>query len=59
MLKTPTFSFPLGSKPAHSLPMVIIWRIGKLLYLWTDVGEALYIASFGQNIIVYAKNNLL
>jgi hypothetical protein len=59
MLKTPTFSFPLGSKPVRSFPMLIIWRIGKLLYLWTDVDEALYIASFGQNIIVYAKNNLL
>jgi hypothetical protein len=50
-----TFSFPLGSKPALSFPMLIIWRVGKLLYFWTDVDEAKYIASFGQNIIVHAK----
>jgi hypothetical protein len=29
--------------------MLIIWRIGKLLYLWIDVDETLYVASNGQN----------
>jgi hypothetical protein len=36
--------------------MLIIWRIGKLLYLWADVNETLYKASYGQNKIFYAKN---
>jgi hypothetical protein len=28
-----------GRKPAYFFPMLIIWRIGKILYLWTDVDE--------------------
>jgi hypothetical protein len=46
-----------GSKPAYSYPILIIWRIGKFLYLWTDVDETYCIASYGQNKIVYGKNS--
>jgi hypothetical protein len=27
------------SKPAYTFPMLIMWRIGKFSYLWTDVDE--------------------
>jgi hypothetical protein len=39
--------------------MLIIWRIGKLIDLWTDVDESWYTALYGQNKIVYAKKSLL
>jgi hypothetical protein len=40
-----------GSKPAYSFPMLIKWYKGKLPF-----HESLYIASFGQSIIVFNGN---
>jgi hypothetical protein len=44
-----------GGKPGYSFPMLILWRIGKLLYLWIDVDETYCIALYGRNKFVYAK----
>jgi hypothetical protein len=67
MLKTPTFSVPLASKPAHSFPILIKWYKSKCIWvthpavyiLDSLVHESLYIASFGQNIIVYNGNTYI
>jgi hypothetical protein len=55
MLKTHNFNAPHGSKPAYSFPMLIEWNI-KVNF---RVHESLYIASLGQNIIVYNENTYI
>jgi hypothetical protein len=39
MVKNLGLSVYHDSKPAYSFPMLIIWKIGKLLYLWINVDE--------------------